>query len=111
MEGVGQKKGDEQICLLRNSPSGCISDFQEKPAIVSVHCISCDHHYSLAPHAYFAEQLSLLRCAVRYRACSEDRELQESSRSVRPTQMSVVLNGESLCSAGRRGRDDPCVLS
>jgi len=26
MEGVGQKKGDEQICLLRNAPSSCISD-------------------------------------------------------------------------------------
>jgi hypothetical protein len=36
----------------------------------------------LSPHAYFAEQLSLLRCAVRYRACNQDRELQKSSRSV-----------------------------
>jgi hypothetical protein len=39
----------------------------------------------LSPHAYFAEQLSLLWCAVRYRACSQDREWQKSSRSVRST--------------------------
>jgi hypothetical protein len=50
--------------------------FREKPAIVSVHRISCDHHCSLSPHAYFAEQLSLRLCAVRYRACGQDRELQ-----------------------------------
>ena len=40
--------------------------FREKPAIVSVHRTSRDCNCSLAHHAYFAEQLSLLQCAVRY---------------------------------------------
>jgi hypothetical protein len=69
--------------------------FQEKPAIVSVHRISCDHRDSLAPHAYFAEQLSLLRCAVRYRTCGQDREWQESSRRIRRTPMSAARKCES----------------
>ena len=40
---------------------------QEKPAITGVDCVSCDRNCRLAQHAYFAEQLSLRRCAVRYK--------------------------------------------
>lgn len=42
MEGVGQKKGDEQICLLRNAPSSCISDSrksQQQRVSIAFHAI------------------------------------------------------------------------
>jgi len=89
MEGVGQKKGDGQI-VFYPLPFQLHSRFQEKPAIVSIHCVSGDHHCSLVPHAYFAEQLSLRWCAVRYRACGQDRELQEAWRSARRTPVSAM---------------------
>ena len=41
--------------------------FREKPAIVSVHRTSRAYECCLVHHAYFAGQLSLLRCAVRYK--------------------------------------------
>src|SRR4051812_46031624 len=64
--------------------------FHEKPAIVSVHRISCDDHCSLSHHAYFAEQLSLRLCAVRYRACGQNQELREAPRSMQHTPVSFA---------------------
>jgi hypothetical protein len=60
MEGLGQKNGDREICLLRNAPSGCVSDFGKSPqkqasiARLAMTTAAWPHH------AYFAEQLSLL---------------------------------------------------
>ena len=64
---------------------------REKPAIVSVHRTSCDDIRSPAHHAYFAEQLSLLRCAVRYkRVRTKIENCKASARSIGARPVSVA---------------------
>ena len=81
--------------------------FRENTAIVSLRRTSSDYNGSLAHHAYFAEQLSLLQCAVRYMRVRTRLRIARRWRKALAHAGVRCMNGESPCCAGRRGRNHP----
>jgi len=53
----------------------------------------------------FCDVRCVIALAAKIENCRSRRE------AFGPRRCPWCANGESLCSAGRRGRDDPCVLS
>ena len=78
--------------------------FRENTAIVSLHRTSCDDNGSLAHHAYFAEQLSLLRCAVRYKRVRTRLRIARRPRKALAHAGVRCTNGVSPRCVGRSGR-------
>ena len=94
------------LCLAQFSLRLC-QRFRENPAIVSVHRTSRDDNCSLAHHAYFAEQLSLLRCAVRYMRVRTRLRIATRWRKALAHAGVRCMNGESPCCDGGSGRKHP----
>jgi hypothetical protein len=66
MESV-KRKATNKFILLEKVRSNCIGDFDESLQIAGVRRTLCDDIYGRAHHANFAEQLSVVWCAVRYK--------------------------------------------
>src|SRR3954451_7670237 len=74
--------------------------FREKSAIVSIRRTSRDDNCSPLHHAYFAEQLSLLQCAVRYKRVLTRLRIARRWRKALVHVSVRCTNGESPCRAG-----------